>query len=106
MEDRFGPTFTVTDRFSNQVNKNGRVVVLKHMFTLEEMEEDPSPLFFAALGPQRRRERGMRNSRGCHGRCVVQSKRAPCFSFVLYTPAGRSPFHLFVRSRSESQRVS
>ena len=43
-EDEFGPTLTVMDKFSNQVNKNGRVVVLKHMFTLEELEEDPSLL--------------------------------------------------------------
>ena len=38
-----GPTLTATDRFSNQANKNGRVVV-KHMFTLEELEEGPSLL--------------------------------------------------------------
>ena len=43
-EDEFGPALTVIDKFSNQVNKNGRVVVLKHMFTLEELEEDPSLL--------------------------------------------------------------
>ena len=43
-EDEFGPTLTVMDKFSNQVNKNGRVVVLKHMFTLDELEEDPSLL--------------------------------------------------------------
>ena len=43
-EDEFGPTLTVMDKFSNQVNKNGRVVVLKHMFTLGELEEDPSLL--------------------------------------------------------------
>ena len=43
-EDEFGPTLTVMDKLSNQANKNGRVVVLKHMFTLEELEEDPSLL--------------------------------------------------------------
>jgi len=43
-EDEFGPTLTVTDKFSNQANKNDRVVVLKHMFTLDELEEDPSLL--------------------------------------------------------------
>lgn len=43
-EDEFGPALTVTDKFSNQTNKNSRVVVLKHMFTLEELEEDPSLL--------------------------------------------------------------
>ena len=32
------------DKLSNQANKNGRVVVLKHMFTLGELEEDPSLL--------------------------------------------------------------
>jgi len=43
-EDEFGPTLTATEKFSNQANKNGRVVVLKHMFTLAELEEDPSLL--------------------------------------------------------------
>ena len=43
-EDEFGPTLTVIDKLSNQANKNGRVVVLKHMFTLQELEEDPSLL--------------------------------------------------------------
>ncbi|KAF9650859.1 hypothetical protein BDM02DRAFT_3185018 [Thelephora ganbajun] len=42
-EDESGPTLTATDKF-NQANKDGRVVVLKHMFTLEELEEDPSLL--------------------------------------------------------------
>lgn len=32
------------DKLSNQANKNGRVVVLKHMFTLAELKEDPSLL--------------------------------------------------------------
>jgi HIV Tat-specific factor 1 len=43
-EDEFGPALTATDKLSNQANKNGRVVVLKHMFTLQELEEDPSLL--------------------------------------------------------------
>ena len=43
-EDEFGPTLTAMDKLSNQANKNGRVVVLKHMFTLAELEEDPSLL--------------------------------------------------------------
>ena len=43
-EDEFGPTLTAVDKLSNQANKNGRVVVLKHMFTLVELEEDPSLL--------------------------------------------------------------
>ena len=43
-EDEFGPTLTAMDKFSNQANKNSRVVVLKHMFTLDELNEDPSLL--------------------------------------------------------------
>jgi len=43
-EDELGPTLAVTDVLSNQAYKSGRVVVLKHMFTLEELEEDPSLL--------------------------------------------------------------
>ena len=43
-EDEFGPALTAIDKLSNQANKNGRVVVLKHMFTLGELEEDPSLL--------------------------------------------------------------
>lgn len=43
-EDEFGPTLTVIDKLSNQANKNGRVVVLKHMFTLKELKDDPSLL--------------------------------------------------------------
>jgi HIV Tat-specific factor 1 len=43
-EDEFGPTLTEMDKLSNQANKNGRVVVLKHMFTLQELDEDPSLL--------------------------------------------------------------
>jgi HIV Tat-specific factor 1 len=42
-EDNFGPTITEEDRHIS-VNKNSRVVVLKHMFTLKELEEDPSLL--------------------------------------------------------------
>jgi len=43
-EDEFGPTLTAVDKLSNQENKNDRVVVLKHMFTLAELDEDPSLL--------------------------------------------------------------
>lgn len=43
-EDELDPTLAVTDVLSNQVYKSGRVVVLKHMFTLQELEEDPSLL--------------------------------------------------------------
>ena len=43
-EDELGPALAVTDVLSNQAYKSGRVVVLKHMFTLEELEEDPSLL--------------------------------------------------------------
>ncbi|KAL0956589.1 hypothetical protein HGRIS_002727 [Hohenbuehelia grisea] len=42
-EDGFGPSMTEADA-SNSVNKNGRVVVLKYMFTLKELEEDASLL--------------------------------------------------------------
>jgi len=40
--DELGPTLTATGKFSDQANKSGRVVVLKHMFTLGELDEDPS----------------------------------------------------------------
>jgi len=43
-EDELGPTLTATGKFSDQANKSARVVVLKHMFTLGELEEDPSLL--------------------------------------------------------------
>jgi len=43
-EDELGPTLTATGKFSDQANKSGRVVVLKQMFTLNELEEDPSLL--------------------------------------------------------------
>jgi HIV Tat-specific factor 1 len=42
-EDNFGPAITEEDRHIS-VNQNSRVVVLKHMFTLKELEEDPSLL--------------------------------------------------------------
>jgi hypothetical protein len=44
LEDEFGPTLAVTDEFSNQANKSGRVVVLKHIFTTEQLEEDSALL--------------------------------------------------------------
>ncbi|KAF7793841.1 hypothetical protein EIP86_004962 [Pleurotus ostreatoroseus] len=42
-EDGFGPTITAEDK-TRAANKTGRVVVLKHMFTLQELEEDASLL--------------------------------------------------------------
>lgn len=42
-EDNFGPAITEEDT-QMSANKNSRVVVLKHMFTLKELEEDPSLL--------------------------------------------------------------
>lgn len=42
-EDNFGPSITDNDK-QETVNKNNRVVVLKHMFTLQELEEDKSLL--------------------------------------------------------------
>jgi HIV Tat-specific factor 1 len=43
-EDEFGPSLAPTDKDNHAANKNARVVVLKHMFTLEELEEDASLL--------------------------------------------------------------
>jgi HIV Tat-specific factor 1 len=42
-EDGFGPMMSLEDN-TNAINKNSRVVVLKHMFTLKELEEDASLL--------------------------------------------------------------
>ncbi|KAJ3570960.1 hypothetical protein NP233_g4065 [Leucocoprinus birnbaumii] len=42
-EDGFGPAKTEEDN-SHNINKNSRVVVLKHMFTLEDIEKDASLL--------------------------------------------------------------
>lgn len=42
-EDGFGPTITEEDK-TREANRSGRVVVLKHMFTLKELEEDASLL--------------------------------------------------------------
>jgi HIV Tat-specific factor 1 len=42
-EDNFGPAITEEDT-QISANKNSRVVVLKHMFTLKELEEDPTLL--------------------------------------------------------------
>ena len=42
-EDNFGPAISEEDAYIS-ANKNSRVVVLKHMFTLKELEEDPSLL--------------------------------------------------------------
>ncbi|RPD78047.1 hypothetical protein L226DRAFT_531432 [Lentinus tigrinus ALCF2SS1-7] len=42
-EDGFGPAITEEDK-ANVMNKHGRVVVLKRMFTLKELEEDKSLL--------------------------------------------------------------
>jgi HIV Tat-specific factor 1 len=42
-EDGFGPMVQPEDNI-NMTNKNSRVVVLKHMFTLEELEKDATLL--------------------------------------------------------------
>ncbi|PSS37812.1 hypothetical protein PHLCEN_2v280 [Hermanssonia centrifuga] len=42
-EDGFGPSITEEDK-TRAANRIGRVVVLKHMFTLQELEEDASLL--------------------------------------------------------------
>ncbi|KAF9268866.1 hypothetical protein L218DRAFT_918028 [Marasmius fiardii PR-910] len=42
-EDGFGPSIEPEDEV-NLANKNSRVVILKHMFTLQELEEDASLL--------------------------------------------------------------
>ena len=42
-EDNFGPAITEEDTHIS-ANKNSRVVVLKRMFTLKELEEDPTLL--------------------------------------------------------------
>ena len=42
-EDGFGPSITEEDK-APVANKNGRVGVLKHMFTLQELESDKSLL--------------------------------------------------------------
>jgi HIV Tat-specific factor 1 len=42
-EDTFGPSITEDDVHIS-INTNSRVVVLKHMFTLRELEEDPTLL--------------------------------------------------------------
>ena len=83
------------DKFSNQVNKNGRVVVLKHMFTLDELEEDPSLLL--DLKEDVREECA---TLGDVTNVVLYdvSELSVCF--------GRSPFHVFVRFCSRSQKVS
>ena len=43
-DDELGPALTAPGGFSNQAAKSGQVVVLEHMFTLDELEEDPSLL--------------------------------------------------------------
>lgn len=42
-EDGFGPQLDPEDSV-NAINKNSRVVVLRHMFTLKELEQDASLL--------------------------------------------------------------
>jgi HIV Tat-specific factor 1 len=42
-EDGFGPAITPEDH-TRAANKNSRVVVLKHMFTIQGLEEDPTLL--------------------------------------------------------------
>ncbi|KAF5393527.1 hypothetical protein D9757_000573 [Collybiopsis confluens] len=43
-EDGFGPSIDPEEENVNVVNKNSRVVVLKHMFTLDELSKDTSLL--------------------------------------------------------------
>ena len=45
-EDEFGPSpdYPSAAKSTGSSNKNARVVVLKHMFTLQELEEDASLL--------------------------------------------------------------
>ena len=38
-EDELGPMLTVVDKLGQQANKNGRLVALKHILTLEELED-------------------------------------------------------------------
>lgn len=45
-EDEFGPAPVVAGVFSNQAYESGQVVVLKRIFTLEELEGDPLLLNF------------------------------------------------------------
>ena len=97
-EDEFGPALTAVDKFSNQANKHGRVVVLKHMFTLAELDEDPSLLL--DLKEDVREE------------CVILGdvtnvvlydvRELPIFSLSEF----RSSLRLFVRFCSRSQRAS
>lgn len=42
-DDGFGPSVAPEDNV-NSINKNSRVVVLKHMFTLKELQEDTTLL--------------------------------------------------------------
>jgi len=99
-EDEFGPALTAVDKFSNQANKHGRVVVLKHMFTLAELDEDPSLLL--DLKEDVREE------------CAILGDVTNVVLYdVSYPPvlspdhlSFRSLFHLFVHFRSKSQRVS
>lgn len=42
-DDGFGPSITEEDK-SREENRTSRVVVLKHMFTLKELDEDASLL--------------------------------------------------------------
>ena len=42
-EDGFGPMMTPEDSIK-EANKNSRVVVLKHMFTLKDLDDDPTLL--------------------------------------------------------------
>jgi HIV Tat-specific factor 1 len=94
-DDEFGPTLTAADRFSD---KNGRVVVLKHMFTLGELEEDPSLLL--DLKEDVREECA---TLGDVTNVVLYDVRG---FLVLTTLVGRSSFHFFVRLCRKSQRVS
>ena len=75
--DELDTTLTVTDKLSNQVNENGRVVVLKSVFTLEELEEDPSLLL-----DLKERNTGYRETSSTRFYC----KRVPFPLFLLSHP--------------------
>ena len=84
----------MTDVFSNQAYKSGRVVVLKHMFTLEELEEDPSLLL--DLKEDVREECATLGD--VTNVVLYDVSELSASSFAMCTPVGRSPFHFFVRS--------
>ena len=73
--DEFNTTLTVTDKLSNQANENGRVVVLKRVFTLRKILRCSWTL-----------KRGIRDTGGRHQRGCIRCKRAPFPLFLLSHP--------------------